>query len=295
MHLAQRRLDAHVRGRKVGVGRHHTDDTAGGRIQTRRNHTQHHILAGEDTRDRALVLHQKRGGVMFLHERRSLLHGGPHRDGRRRHAVQDGFQGRTGHLGAQGLDVLDDLLGLAGTQFGLDTLQRIVQLAGGAVGTLQLLHRVVEALGDIKHTRNILVLIHHGQMAEALPDHQVERIRGAGVGARTQGVLGHDLGHGDFAGLGPGSHHAERQILGGEDAGNAVIIVGHQHTVLPLRGHQLGGLGDRHGGLDLQGLAGLEGQNGSGRGFAGTMGSAGLVLLLAEVGLDLSTDCLFPC
>lgn len=290
VHLSQSRLDAHVDGGKVGMRRHDADDAAGGGVQTRRDHTQDDIFAGEDARDGAVVLDQEGGGVVLLHEVRRLLDRGPDTDRHGGLAAEDGLEGGARHLHAQGLDVLDDLLGLAGAQLGLDALEGVVELAGGRVGPLELLHGVVEALGDVEDARDVLVLVHDGQVAEAFADHEVEGVGGAGVGAGAQGVLGHDLGDGDVGGLLAGADDTEGQVFGGEDAGDAVVVVGDQDAVLPLGGHQLGGLGDGGLGLDLEGLAGLEGEDGAGRGFARVSGPAGEVLLLGQVVLHLASD-----
>lgn len=58
VHLAQSRLDAHIGRREIRMRSHHTNNTAGGGVKTRRNHSQDDILAGEDTRDRPLILNK---------------------------------------------------------------------------------------------------------------------------------------------------------------------------------------------------------------------------------------------
>jgi hypothetical protein len=227
MHLAQSGLDAHVHGGKVGVRRHDADDAAGRWVETRGNHAEDNVLAREDTGDSPLVLDQDRRGVVLLHLLGRLLDRRPDADRCWRQAVEHRLERRARHLGPQRLDVLDDLLRLAGAQLGLHTLERVVEPPGGGIGTLQLLHGVVEALCDVEHARDVLVLVHDGQVAEALADHQVERVGGAGVGPRAQRVLGHDLGDGHVVWLEPGGHHTEGKVLGCEDARNPVVIVGN--------------------------------------------------------------------
>lgn len=290
MHLAKSSLDGHVHGRKVGVRGHHTDDAASGRIKAWGNNTQNNILAGEDTRNSALILHQDGCGVVLLHQLGSLLDRCPHADGGGWDAVEDRLEGRTRHLGPQGLNILNNLLRLTCAQLGLHTLEGVVETARRRVGPLQLLHGLVKALCDIEHTRDVLVLVHNWQVAEALADHEVEGIGGTGIGSGAEGVLGHDFGNGDIGGLQPSSNNAEGEILGGEDAGNSLIVVGNKHAVFPFRGHQLGSLGNGRRGLDLEGGARLEGKDGAGRGFAGMAGSAGKVLLLGEITLQLAAD-----
>ena len=292
VHLPQRSLDGHVHGRKVGMGGHDADDAAGGRVKTWGNHTKNDILAGEDTRNRPLILHQDGRGVVLLHQLSRLLDRSPDADRGRRNAVQDRLQSRARHLGSQSLNVLDDLLGLAGAELRLDTLERIVQPPGRGIGTLQLLHGVVEALCDIENARDVLVLVHDGQMAEALAHHEIKSVGGAGVGPSAQRVLGHDLGNGDRVGLESGADDAEGQVLGRKDTSNSLIVVGDKDTVFALSSHQLGSFGNGGRGLDLEGGTRLEGEDGSGRGFAGMTGSAGKVLLLGEIALHLAADSL---
>lgn len=292
MHLAERRLDAHIHGRKVGVGSHDADNAAGGGIETGRNHTQNHILASKDARNSPLVLDKDGRGVILLHQLSSLLHRGPDAHCGRRQAVQHRLEGRARHLGPERLDVLDDLLRLAGAEFRLHAFQSIVKAARRGVGTFQLLHGIVEALGDVEHARDVLVLVHDGQVAEALANHQVKRIGSARVGPRAERVLGHDLGDGDTGGLQPGADNAEGKVLGRENAGNAVVIVGHKHAVLALGGHELRGLSNGGRGLDLKSLARLQGEDGSRRCLARLPGAAGEVLLLGEVALQLAADSL---
>ena len=127
MHLAKRGLDAHIGGSKIGVGGHDTDDTAGGRVKTGGNDTKNNILAGEDTGDGSLILHQKSSGVVLLHQSCRILHSGPDGDGHWGHTIQDRLESRAGHLLSQSLDILDNLLGLTGAKLGLHTLQSIVK------------------------------------------------------------------------------------------------------------------------------------------------------------------------
>jgi len=127
-------------------------------------------------------------------------------------------------------------------------------------------------------------------MPEALANHEIESVGRAGVGPGAQRVLGHDIGDGNIVRLETGTHNAEGEILGGENASNSFIIVGNQHAVLTLRGHELGGLGDGRRGLDLKGSAGLKGEDGSRRGLAGVSGPARQVLLLGEIVLHLAAD-----
>lgn len=292
MHLPESSLDAHIDGRKVGVRSHDPDHAAGRRVQTGSNDTEDNILTGEDTSNGAVVLDEKGRGVMLLHQVRGLLDRGANADGDWRLAIEDRLERGARHLDTQSLHIRDDLLGLAGAQLGLHTLERIVQLARGRVGPLQLLHGVVKALCNVEDTRNILVLVHDRQVAEALAHHEVECIGSAGVGPGAQRVLGHDFGNGNIGGLQAQANYTESQILGGKDTRDSVIVVGNQNTVFPLGSHQLCGLGNGGLGLDLQGLTGLEGEDGARRGLAGVSSTASQVLLLGEVILQLATDSL---
>ena len=88
-------------------------------------------------------------------------------------------------------------------------------------------------------------------MSEPLSDHEIERIRGTGVGPGAQRVLGHDLGYRDISRPRANPNHAESQVLGGEDTGNPVLLVGYQNTILTLGGHHLSGFRDGGVGFDL--------------------------------------------
>src|SRR5262249_55509970 len=126
MHLAESSLDGHIHGSKVGMGGHDPDNAAGSRVKTRSNNSQDDILAGKDTRDGTLILNQERSCVVLLHQRSSLLDRGPNTDSGRGNSGQDGLESRPGHLGAESLNVLDNLLRLAGAKLGLNTLKSII-------------------------------------------------------------------------------------------------------------------------------------------------------------------------
>lgn len=111
--------------------------------------------------------------MVLFHELCSLLDGCPHRHSCGWESGQDRLQCRTGHFLSNGLNILDDLLRLAGAHLCLYALQRIVELAGRAVGALQLLHGIVEALCDVENSSNVVVLVHDGQVTEAFADHEV--------------------------------------------------------------------------------------------------------------------------
>lgn len=290
MHLAQGGLDAHVHGREIGVRRHDANDAAGGGVEADGDDTQHDILARENAGDGPLVLHQDSGCAVLLHQLGSLANGGPDADSRGRGAVEDGLEGRARHLGAQRLDVLNDLLGLTGAKLGLDTLKGIVEASRGGIGALELLHGVVEALCNVEDTGNILVLVHDGQMAETLAHHEIESIGGARVGTGAERVLGHDIGDRDVGWLHAGAYNAEGQILGSEDTRDSVVVVGDENTVLALSRHELGCLGDGRTRLNLQGGTRFKGEDGAGRRLSGMAGAAAEVLLLGEVALHLATD-----
>jgi hypothetical protein len=290
VHLSQGCLDGHVHRSEVRVRSHDTHDTAGRRVEAGRDNAQNDILAREDAGDGTLILNQNSRGVVLLHHGRSLLDRRPHAHSGRRDAVEDGLQRGAGHLGSKSLNVLNDLLGLAGAKLGLHALQGIVELPRRRVGTLKFLHGVVEALGDIEDTGNVLVLVHDGQVAEALADHQVESVGGAGVGSGTEGVLGHDLGDRDVGGLLPHADDTEGKILCRKDTGDTFVIVGNEDAVFSLGGHQLSSLGDGGVGLDLERGARLEGKDGAGGRLSSVPGAVGQVLLLGEVALELLAD-----
>lgn len=290
VHFAESSLDAHVHGRKVRVGCHDANDTASDGVKAGSNYAKDDIFAGEDTSDGALVLNKDSGCVVLLHELGSLLDRRPDGDGCWRQSGQDGLECRTRHLLADRLDVLDNLLGLAGAHLGLHALQGIVELARRAVCTLELLHGIVEALCDVEDAGDVVVLVHDGQMAEALADHEVEGICCACVRLCAEGVLCHDLGDGDVLRLLAASDDAESQILCCEDAGDMVVFVCDQYTVFPLGGHELCGLCDGGRSRDLEGWAGLQGQDGARRSLASWAHAAAGVLLLVQVCLDLAAD-----
>ena len=129
-------------------------------------------------------------------------------------------------------------------------------------------------------------------MSESLANHQVERVGRAGVSSRAQRVLGHDLGHRNLTSLEAHSNNTESQILGREDTSNSLIVVGYQNTVLPLGGHQLRSFGDSEDRLDLESLAGLQGQHSARWGLARASGLGLSLSLFIEVGLHLESDCL---
>ncbi|KAI6751425.1 hypothetical protein HG531_006121 [Fusarium graminearum] len=293
---AGRGFHANVRGRiswSDSVVETITDHIWGfGGVQARGNDSKNDILAGENTRNSTLILNQDSSCTILLHELSSLSNRGSHADGGGGNTVKHGFQSRSGHLAAQSFNVLNDLLRLGRTQLRLNTLESIVKLSGRRVGTLKLFHSIVKTLGDIQHARNVLVLVHNWQMAEALSNHKIQGIGGAGVGSSAKGILGHNFGDSDSGGLGSSSYNTERKILGGENTSNSVVIVGNQNAILSLCCHQLGGLGNSSVGLDLESLAGLQGKNSSGRSFARMASSACEVLLLGEIIFELLSNSL---
>ena len=67
MHFPKRSLYAHVDGSKVGMGCHDSHDAAVGGIEAGGNDTENDVFASEDTSDRAVILDQDGGGVIFFH------------------------------------------------------------------------------------------------------------------------------------------------------------------------------------------------------------------------------------
>ena len=135
-----------------------------------------------------------------------------------------------------------------------------------------------------------MVLVHDRQVTEALANHEVQRIGRARVSLCAERVLGHDLCNGNVLRPLASSNNPEGKILGSENTSNMVVFVSNQDAVLPLRGHELCGLCNGGGSRDLQGWAGLQGEDGARRGFACWAHAAGGVLLLVQVGLDLAAD-----
>jgi hypothetical protein len=127
-------------------------------------------------------------------------------------------------------------------------------------------------------------------MTETLADHQVQCIGGTGICTSTERVLGHDVCDSDIGCLLASTDHTESEILGCKDTRDTVVIISDQDAVLALRSHKLRSFRDSGVWLDLQSLAGLEGENGARRGLSSVSSSVRDMLLLVEVTLNLSPD-----
>jgi hypothetical protein len=135
-----------------------------------------------------------------------------------------------------------------------------------------------------------VILVHYRQVAETLPNHEIQCIGGAGVRLCAERVLGHNLLNSHIARLDASSYHSESQVFRREDTGNAIIVICNQHTILPLCCHQLCCFGHSCIGLDLEGRARLERKDCAGGRLLRKPYSSSGCLLLAQVGFDLPTD-----
>lgn len=128
-------------------------------------------------------------------------------------------------------------------------------------------------------------------MSEALPDHQIQGVCGTRIRTGAQRILGHDVLNGHICGFEPGPDDPEGEIFGGEDSSYAIVVIGDEYTVFPLRGHQLCCFGDGRLRFHLQCVGWLQREDGARRCFTGLPRSSGIVmLLLGEIRLDLATD-----
>src|SRR5438045_9433621 len=98
-------------------------------------------------------------------------------------------------------------------------------------------------------------------MTESFPNHEIQRVSRASVRACTKRILGHNFGDGDIVSFDPSSNNAKSQIFGRKDTSYSVIVIGDKHAIFPLCGHQLSSLSNRSVWLDLQSLAGPQGEH----------------------------------
>jgi hypothetical protein len=135
-----------------------------------------------------------------------------------------------------------------------------------------------------------MILVHNRKVSEPFSNHKVQGIGGTCIRFRAKGIFSHNLCDRDISGLNSGSDDSKGKIFRSEDTGNAVIVIRDQNTVLALCGHQLSGFGHGSIGFDLKGRTRPESKNSAWRGFSHRSNAASLVLLLAEIRLDLTTD-----
>ena len=129
-----------------------------------------------------------------------------------------------------------------------------------------------------------MVFVHDWQVSESLSYHQIERISRTGISLCAQRILCHDLRDCDIPGLDSRSDNPKGKVLRSENAGNTVVIVCNQHTILAFCCHQLCSLCHCNVRLDLKCLAWLESKDGTWRSLAARACSSCCILTLAKIG-----------
>lgn len=190
VHLPKRVLDAERRQSRIRVRRHDPHNATRLRVQPRRNHPQHNILARKDPRNLLpIVLHHAHGRRPPLaHELRRLAHSRLNTDRRgRRASIEDAPEVGEAHLVSEGLDVGHEGVrrGRVAAELLLGALEGGVELLGGTVGLLELLEGLVEDFGDVEEADDVAVFV-----ADGLRGRERGLAEGLGEGVEGREVRG---------------------------------------------------------------------------------------------------------
>ena len=268
VHLLERIQKSQTGVHAIGIGRH---DTGDGREIGRHalGHDSGQQVLGSENADQLAIIHNEHALANLSHDHGSFTDGGRALDNGALVIADDGAKRGHGvsehllhhHLHGRDLSLVALAAGCFAHGAGHCSGHRGAIDVLGIIAFLNLLQGgdgLVHALGDVQDADDAALLVQHGQVAEAVVHHHLQRIERRVFSRHALGIASHDVLGCRRGAVDELRDHSACYVVVGDDATEVALGAKQQCGIGALGSHHLGHLMQHHGLRTSDGLLGSQ-------------------------------------